>query len=184
MSFLTAYTFSKTIDEQSNASLGFVGGGGFRDPRNPSAEKALSDFNVANRFVFSMSYDLPFGKGKMFGNSVERLHQRFHRRLGIADRNVVPNRHSADGHRQYRRVELRRGRPPGRDATSVSVVPTNQDPNNWINSGGVPDGSPGTYGNAGRNIITTAGVTSVDLSAFKDFPITERAKAAVPSGGL
>ena len=35
---------------------------------------------------------------------------------------------------------------------------------------------PGTYGNAGRNIITTAGVSSVDLSAFKNFAITERAK--------
>lgn len=55
-------------------------------------------------------------------------------------------------------------------------MPQNQDPKFWINPGAFQTAQAGTYGNAGRNVITTAGVTSVDLSLFKDFQFTERAK--------
>ena len=58
--------------------------------------------------------------------------------------------------------------------SGVSVVPSNQDPNFFINPAAFQTAVAGTYGNAGRNIITTAGVTSIDLSLFKNFPITER----------
>ena len=50
LSFLAAYTFSKSIDEQSNASLGFVSGGGFRDASHPGWEEGFSDFNVPQRW--------------------------------------------------------------------------------------------------------------------------------------
>jgi hypothetical protein len=68
LSFLTAFTFGKSIDEQSNASLGFHSGGGFRDNSNPEWEKGPSDFDQKYRFVNSLSYSLPFGQGKRFLN--------------------------------------------------------------------------------------------------------------------
>ena len=175
LSFLAAYTFSKAIDEQSNASLNFVGGGSFRDPRNPSAEKGLADFNVANRFVFSLSYDLPFGKGKMFANSANRLTDVL---IGGWELQTVTSFQTGTPRTVTANIGVSNSDGEDRPDTvgSGSVVPTHQDPNNWINSSAFQTAVAGTYGNTGRNTITTAGVTSVDLSIFKDFPITERAK--------
>jgi hypothetical protein len=175
LSFLGAYTFSKNIDEQSNASLGFVGGGGFRDPRNPSAEKALSDFNVADRFVFSMSYELPFGKGKMFGNSINGITNGL---IGGWELQTVTSFQTGTPRTITANIGVSNSDGEDRPnvVPNVSVVPSNQDPNNWINPLAFQTAVAGTYGNAGRNIITTASVTSVDLSTFKDFAITERTK--------
>ena len=175
LSFLTAYTFSKSIDEQSNASLNFVGGGSFRDPRDPSAEKGLSDFNVANRFVFSMSYALPFGKGRMFANSVNRLSDIL---IGGWELQTVSSYQTGTPRTVTANIGVSNSDGEDRPdrVTGVPFNPTNQDPNNWINSLAFQTAVAGTYGNAGRNIITTAGVTSVDLSLFKDFAVTEKFK--------
>ena len=58
LSFLGAYTWGKSIDEQSNASLGFDNSVGTRNEYNYRAEKAPSDYDIAHRFVVSYSYDL------------------------------------------------------------------------------------------------------------------------------
>jgi Carboxypeptidase regulatory-like domain/TonB dependent receptor len=175
LSFLTAYTFSKTIDEQSNASLGFVGGGGFRDPRYPSEEKGLADFNVPQRFVLSLSYQLPFGKGKAFANSVNTLENAL---IGGWEMQTVTSFQSGTPRTVTANIGVSNSDGENRPdvVTGVSVVPQNQGPNNWINAGAFQTAVAGTFGNAGRNIVQTAGVSSVDLSLFKDFPIKERAK--------
>ena len=66
LSFLTAFTYGKSIDEVSTASLGFHGGGYARDWNHPEWEKGPSDFDQKFRFVNSFSYTLPIGKGKKF----------------------------------------------------------------------------------------------------------------------
>lgn len=175
ISFLGAYTFSKNIDEQSNASLGFVGGGGFRDPRYPSEEKALSDFNVADRFVFSMSYELPFGKGRMFGSSANGFTNAV---IGGWELQTVTSTQTGTPRTVTANIGVSNSDGEDRPdrVAGVSLVPTIQDPNNWINPLAFTTAIAGTYGNSGRNIVTTSGVASVDLSAFKDFALRERAK--------
>ena len=54
LSFLGAYTWGKSIDEVSQASLGFGNSVGFRDQRNRRAEKARSDYDIAHRFVHEL----------------------------------------------------------------------------------------------------------------------------------
>jgi hypothetical protein len=70
-SFIGAYTWSHAIAEASNdhidENLDEI------DPENPGTYKYTriktnADFDVRHRFTFSGSYDLPFGKGKRFGN--------------------------------------------------------------------------------------------------------------------
>jgi len=64
--FLTAYTWSKSLDNSS----------GFSDPinpYNPNNSRALSQFDITHNFVFSYGYEFPFFrndhgfKGKAFG---------------------------------------------------------------------------------------------------------------------
>jgi len=57
--FLAAYTFSKSLDNTSGNGLGQ---GDNVNPIDPAISKALSAFNVAQNFVISYAYRLPFDK--------------------------------------------------------------------------------------------------------------------------
>jgi hypothetical protein len=54
----TAYTYAKSIDDVSNATVAFDSR--FNDQTNPRASRGLSDFDRRHRFVSSWLYDLPF----------------------------------------------------------------------------------------------------------------------------
>ena len=71
LTFLTAYTWAKSIDLSSERGAGDRGGGfdtGGGDVRNLRGySRALSGFDIRQRFVGSYVYALPFGKGKYWG---------------------------------------------------------------------------------------------------------------------
>ena len=63
-SFLAAYTWSKSIDTASG-----IGSGNDDRPQdsfNLAAQRAVSNFDVPHRFVFSSTFALPFGKGQKY----------------------------------------------------------------------------------------------------------------------
>ena len=67
-SFLVAYTWSKLIDDVST-TVGFLGQASARqNVYDRAAERAIGSQDISHRFVTSFVYDLPFGKGKRFGN--------------------------------------------------------------------------------------------------------------------
>src|SRR5439155_15327166 len=74
LAFLTAYTYSKSIDLSSERGEGDrgggfdTGGGNVRDLRGYS--RGLSGFDVRQRLVFSYVYELPFGRGRRFGHNL------------------------------------------------------------------------------------------------------------------
>jgi len=68
LSFRTAYTYSKSIDE-SQEHLAAGGTGSFtQNNRNLHERRGPSDFDVRHRFVASYIYELPFGKGRRWLN--------------------------------------------------------------------------------------------------------------------
>ena len=68
LSFRTAYTYSKSID-QSQEHLASGGTGSFtQNNRDLHERRGPSDFDVRHRFVASYIYELPFGRGKPFLN--------------------------------------------------------------------------------------------------------------------
>jgi len=62
LTFLAAYTFSKSIDDQSSVFGGSVGSGLPQNSQDLDGDRALSDFNARSRLVVSSVYDLPFGR--------------------------------------------------------------------------------------------------------------------------
>lgn len=60
----------------------------------------------------------------------------------------------------------------------VSPVPSNQNPNQWINIAAFAVPARGTWGNAGRNIVRAPGLFQVDLARQKSFPIGGSRKVA------
>jgi hypothetical protein len=68
--FLVGYTYSRTYDSGYSDGLATpIGALDFPLPGWQKLDWALSQINLNNSFTASMIYDLPFGKGKKFGNN-------------------------------------------------------------------------------------------------------------------
>jgi len=66
-SLLSAYTWSKNI---GNVGERWWRSTGIQNQYNNSIERSISPIDVPHRFTAAFLYDLPFGKGRRFGNSV------------------------------------------------------------------------------------------------------------------
>jgi hypothetical protein len=77
LQFLVTYTWSKSIDDASNADDNVTWLGSFtslQDPNKPWLERSLSTFDIPHVIQFSYSYDLPFGRHRaMLGNMPRAL---------------------------------------------------------------------------------------------------------------
>jgi len=71
ISFAGAYTWAHAIDNtQAGFDTDFRYGGNVVDPFQwPTRERANSNLDVRNRFVFNALYELPFGRGRTFGQN-------------------------------------------------------------------------------------------------------------------
>jgi hypothetical protein len=67
---LLGYTYSKTTDNGLSDGLGSnIGALYYPLPNIGNADSGLSQINLAQNFTASVVYDLPFGKGKPYGNN-------------------------------------------------------------------------------------------------------------------
>jgi hypothetical protein len=167
LSFLGAYTWGKSIDEVSQASLGFGNSVGFRDQRNRRAEKARSDYDIAHRFVLSYTYELPFGHN-LTGPAKVLLDG--WQILGIHAFNTG-NPYTVSARTNFSNAggDTRPDRIPG-----VTLEPTGgRHREQWFNPAAFKNTTAGNWGNAGRNIDSQPGQINIDLSLFKNFRITE-----------
>jgi hypothetical protein len=75
LEFLVNWTWSKSIDDSSQADDNVTWLGSFssvQDPNKLYLERSLSTFDTPSVLKFSYSYDLPFGRGKEFGGNMPR----------------------------------------------------------------------------------------------------------------
>lgn len=176
LSFMNAYTFSRTIGDTS----GFAGAGGapgdpqgFQNPLNRQLEKGLDPQHVKHRFVSSYMYEMPFGIGKRFGSGWNRAVD------------AVIGGWSIGGI-----TTLTSGQPLG---LTVLGDPANTGDTNrpnvvgdwrlsraertldrFFNTSAFVPNPAFTYGNAGRNILEQPGLVNFDFATFKRFTLTER----------
>ena len=178
-SALASYTWSKSID---NASNFFSSAGDPNFPQNSynvSAERGRSNFDVRQRLSVSYMYALPFGKGRAY----------------FADNGWLST--VLSGWETYGIVTLQSGRPftvallseldnsgTGRsilgfganDRPNLVGNPDVSDPSTlqWFNTAAFAFPAPGTFGNAGRNILDGPGFQNVNASLLKNTRLTER----------
>lgn len=67
LTFLSNYTFSKSMDD-SSYDLTTGSGGEYQIANNPALSYALSQFDQKQRFVFASVYELPVGRGERYLN--------------------------------------------------------------------------------------------------------------------
>ncbi|HEX5702558.1 MAG TPA: carboxypeptidase regulatory-like domain-containing protein [Pyrinomonadaceae bacterium] len=179
LALLGSYTWSKSEDDASNF-FSSAGDPNFpQDSYNLRPERGPSNFDTRHRFVLSYSYDLPFGKGKRY----------------LTDDGWVSKLLS--GWQTLGIVTLQSGRPftvallpeidnsgTGRsvlgfganDRPNVSGDPNLSSPSadRWFNTAAFAFPAPGTFGNAGRNILRGPGYQNVNASLVKNTLLTER----------
>lgn len=172
------YTFAKSMDNGSQlTSANAIGSSSaLLDPEDPRKDRGLSSHDLRNRFSFSSSYELPLGKGKSILGGV----------LGAADKlvsgwqlnTIVSIQSGLAFSPQIGFIQSRNGTPSGSERPNMAAGRTLsgiylRTPERWYDPTAFALPLAGTYGNVGRNVLTQAGLASVDLSFSKNTNITE-----------
>jgi hypothetical protein len=175
LSFLSAYTYSHSID---NVSLQEGGGADGPVPQDPLHRRDFgsSSFDISHRFTQTVNYNLPIGKGQKFNIRTPWVDKAFGgwqvnliltAQTGLPFTPVLANSVANTG---------------STSRPNIAADPTISNPtiNHWFNTSFNVPGAPWftptiyTFGNAGRNIMRGPGRFNLDTSLFKDFVVTER----------
>jgi hypothetical protein len=176
LQFLTAYTWSHAL---ANAGTPLSGSSnlGFQDPSDWASGYASASWDIRHSFTTGFNYDLPFGRGRKFGNNMNR----------VAD--IVAGGWHANG-----LLTLRSGTMFGIAGSSCQgvwgrctpdIVPgyvANQapaggrTPNEYFDVDAYQVAAPLTGGNLGLQAGIGPPTKTLDFGVFKDFSFTERFK--------
>jgi hypothetical protein len=169
ISVISSYTFSKSIDDTSGIrSQGFD----TLYPQNSNCiecERGLSSFDVRQRSVTSILYDLPVGKGMRVnvGNSVLNGIVGGWQMGGILTlQSGVPGTVTIGGTDNASTGNAGYDRP---NSTGISAYLSDPTPSRWLNPAAFTEAGPGLWGNTGRNTIQGPGIFNIDAEVHKQF---------------
>jgi len=174
LALLSAYTYSKSLDDKSAAAgIGANGGGfaGHENDLNPRLDYAPSDFNVKHRFVNSVVYALPIGRGKHFMGNMNRAED-----LAIGGWQIsaittfqqgFPFSITASDLGGVYGTFNQRANISGPAIESKSIT-------HWFNTAAFSQPAVGVFGSSGRNLFTQPGINNWDIGLGKTFQFTER----------
>jgi hypothetical protein len=166
LAFFGSYTFAKNMDFGWTQDICCQ-----QDINNLAAENALASQNQKHRFTANGIYELPFGKGKPFVSGSGPLITKL-----------------VEGWRVGAMLTLSSGLPANPSISgNPDNVPDNTDRPDRIGSGNVDDPTidlwwdrtafvrqaPFTFGNSGRNVLTSPGVRTANLVVSKSTMVGE-----------
>lgn len=178
LTFLANYTWSRSLDENSEIAAFSNGSGGSNEtvqPRDLRFDYGPSDYNQTHRVVLSYVYDLPVGQGKRW--SLGRANWV----LGNWETSGIVTLASGLPFSVFccargNRIDLT-GNPFGdRLRANVSGSATSgfsKSTSEWFNTSAFSVPAYGTFGNSGRNILTAPMTRQGNVSFMKNFPITK-----------
>ena len=189
LEFQANYTFSKCMGNSSgffaqygdtNAGLTQAGNNHFffQNTYDPAADYGRCDQNVTNAFNGFVTYDLPFGRGRMFGSNINHVTDlvaggwqvnaitQFHTGFpitaqGANNSGTVSGFPRADCNGQPVETPKRRSTDPLHPGYF------------WFDPSSVSNATQGTFGNCQVGSFTGPGLQAVDFSVSKSFAILE-----------
>ena len=180
LTYLISYTWSKTLDLGCTGWYG-VEGCSIQNPYDLKNDKGPAGTDVPQIFSAAWVYEVPFGKGHRYSSSNGILNYivggwtlngilSFSSGIPFfvgasGDIAHIANNTAccALGFGNYERLNFSGGDP----------YAANQSPAQWLNTAAFTVPAPGTFGNLGRDTLRSDWFKNLDLSLFKQFPITE-----------
>jgi hypothetical protein len=178
--YLASYTFGKVLTD----NRGFYGSGVFAGDQGAYASNnydrrsdyGLAFFDVKHNFTLSGSYDLPFGKGRTWGNNLGSVANAI---LGGWNISTIFNLKSGfpitvfDTRVTASSLQApRAGAFPRPNRIGVGL-PSNQTLDQWINAADFASPASGTFGNSGVGILRGPNYGQLDMTIGKKFRVTE-----------
>jgi hypothetical protein len=182
MTFLTAYTFGHSIDEEEG-NEGFGGGVGNTSAQNDNirrSDRGRSYTDIRHRFVYSYIWQIPVGNGRRFLNRGGWVNQV----LGGWELSGIVSLQSGFpisvlSPQDFSNAQSTNARPDRTcNGTGHKTV------SDWFNTScftitgleaALTAGQP-RFGNSGRNILDDPGLNNWDIAMLKNFSVTERFK--------
>jgi hypothetical protein len=176
LSWHAFYTWSHSIDDAStDFSVEAVNEPPTtQDPFDRKGSRGRSSFDIRHNFIANVLYELPFGRGSLFGgwqvSAVANVHS------GLPFTPVL----SFDNADLQSLLTSERpnvvGNPYTGSCPNGSRVGT---PSCWFNPNAFASPSPGQFGNAGRNILRGPTFVQFDVAVQKSFQLREGTKLAI-----
>ncbi len=168
------YMYSHAIND------GSTGGGETDYPQNVrcrACDRASSDFDMRQYLSGNLIYQLPFGRGRQYLNrpgiasailggwewaNILTVHSGLPVNVAISrPASAVPDQNISSPQRPN-------------VVAGQSIVPANQTIGYFVNAGAFSIPAPGTFGNAGRNLLRGPDAWQLDTALVKTMLLTER----------
>lgn len=178
-----SYTWSKSIDTGSStvstsSGSGYSSAAAVATPQMPFLNRGLSDFDVRHQVVISSVWQLPFASRLtgLAGRALDgwQLGGIYRGQTGTPF-SVVLNNDRANSGTDTTGRSL--GQRPDLISSPACADLTTGDPNAYIKTECFLFPAINTLGNAGRNILTSPGLSNLDFSLFKNFQFGESMNA-------
>ncbi len=172
LSFLIGYTLAKNIGDP-NPIYG-ESSSGFQNNYDRRSERSLLTTDVAQRFVASYTYELPFGRGKHWGSGWNRFADLigggWHINGITTFQSGMPLIIGLSSANTYG------GSRPNSTGESAYLPPSERSVYKWFNTSVFTQPPAYSLGNVGRTLpdARKPGVNNFDFSVFKMFKFTER----------
>jgi hypothetical protein len=171
------YTWSRNLDDGSawNTSVSANTPAYVSFPRNPKVDYGVAATNISQAAAINGTWELPLGQGHAWFSNVSAVGQRFAAGWSLSGIATVQSGFPFSPQLGYN--------PTGNGDTRNPVRPQ-INPNfhgslypktaaQWFNPEAYTDPYPGTFGNAGRDILSGPGLADVDLAVAKMTTIHE-----------
>ncbi len=171
LTYLMSYTWSKSIDTSSAIRNQ---GGDTLFPQNSycrACERARSSFDVSQRFVTSVQYELPFGRGKKIGveNKVaDAVIGGWELGSIITLQSGFPMTITQSGDPSNTGGQFDR---PNATGLKPELPRGQQDPQRFFNTLAFSRTPDGSFGNVGRNTLSSPGIIGWDFILLKNFKL-------------
>jgi hypothetical protein len=176
LQFITSFTWGHAL---ANTGTTLSGSNNFQTKSNVdyNLDYSSAAWDIRENFTTGLTYDLPFGRGKQFGNSMSKAADLI---VGHWQLNTIVSLHSGQPYTVSASgcqgvwagcfPELVSGANP-------NAAPSGgRTPSEWFNTSNFTAPAPLTEGNLGDNTNYGPALKNVDFTIAKDFPFTERVR--------
>jgi len=160
VSVLAGYTFAKSIDNAAGESASPM------VVRNMKLDRALSAWDIPQRFILSGTFDLPFGTGKPFGSGAPRAVKALMSGWAM---NPILNLYSGFPFTPALATSVSNTGTSSRPNRIASGTLSNPTVNAWFDKNAFVTPTIYTFGNSGRDILFGPGTHQLDVNLEKNF---------------